>query len=91
MTKHGRQRRKTDDQFILDKAMERASGVLGRHADYDRVRSAITKFLDLGERDFGRLADMAVKVELSVARYEATQRAANTSDIVSNDIRSRMN
>jgi hypothetical protein len=67
------------DAIIVSRAVERACGMLGRSSNYSigRIRSSIVKFLALGERDFGRLAGIAVKIELWRRRNEECERSLN--------------
>ena len=57
-----------DDCRILGLAYQRACHLLGRHPKHsshaDRLARTILTFFDQGQRDFGRLAGMAVKREL---------------------------
>ncbi|CAN7469963.1 hypothetical protein LJR231_003184 [Phyllobacterium sp. LjRoot231] len=61
-----------NDWRILEEAHRRASRILDRDPKYhphaNRLARAIMIFFNSGETDFGRLASMAVKRELSLSK-----------------------
>lgn len=62
------------DLLVLNRAQKRASSILGRDPKHDphadRLAKTILRFFLRGERDFGRLAGMAVKCELDLMKVE---------------------
>ena len=60
------------DEIIIARALERTCAILGRNSNHRSasLRSSLEKFLIGGERDFGILAGMAIKIELCRLRDE---------------------
>jgi hypothetical protein len=58
------------DWWVLEQAHKRASKMLGRdpkkHPHANRLARSIMLFFNAGERDFGRLATMGFKREMSL-------------------------
>lgn len=70
------------DLLVLNRAQKRASSILDRDPNYDprsdRLARTILRFFLCGERDFGRLAGMAVKCELDLMKVE---KGTNTDEL----------
>jgi hypothetical protein len=68
-----------DDRRILELAYLRACHFLDRDPEHsshaDRLARTIITFFDQGQRDFGRLAGMAVKREVSMSKVKEYRNA----------------
>ena len=74
-----------DDWRILEKAHQRACQILGCNPKFDplaeQVARTVIMFFARGERDYGRLAGMTAKREISLFAFETGSMRTNVRDL----------